>query len=232
MAQPKNDSKVSVERMRALLARWQQSLELHTRYLKLADAYYWHVQPWPPHERPAAWIVRLARQKVTELARALEEHCERGDRQFAVGLEQMVFLANLVGLQPAGRHVPLADPQTERREMLQTGDTTTREQARPRPPRASTRPARSTRSSSTTIRAVRAPSAVRAPVAANAPTPPSAAARQVIEDAVRLLQWGRKWHELGELIGRLHGRPPVGEARRTLRTHRAQIEAAAALAAR
>jgi hypothetical protein len=226
MAQPKDDSKVSVERMRALLARWQQSLELHTRYLKLADAYYWLVQPWPPHERPAAWVVRLAGQKVTELARALEEHCARGDRQFAVGLEQMVFLANLVGLQPAGRHVPLADPQTERREMLPTGDTTTREQARPRPARGSTRPARSARSSSTTIRAVRTASA------ASAPTSPSAAARQVIEDAVRLLQWGRKWHELGELIGRLHGRPSVGEARRTLRMHRAQIEAAATLAAR
>jgi hypothetical protein len=49
----------------------------------------------------------------------------------------------------------------------------------------------------------------------------------VIEDAIRLLQWGRKWHELGELISRLAERPPVGEARRILRTHRAQIEAAA-----
>ena len=221
MAQPKDDSKVSVERMRALLARWQQSLELHTRYLKLADAYYWHVQPWPPHERPIAWVVRLARQKVTELARSLEEHCARGDRQFAVGLEQMVFLANLVGLQPAERHVPLADPQTERREMLQSGDTATREQPRPRPARAGARQARSSRSS-TAMRAARAANV------ASAPTPLNAAARQVIEDAVRLLQWGRKWHELGELIGRLHGRPSVGEARRILRTNRAQIEAAVA----
>ncbi len=222
MAHSKDDSKISVERMRALLARWQQSLELHTRYLKLADAYYWHVQPWPPHERPAAWVVRLARQKITELTRALEEHCGRGDRQFAVGLEQMVFLANLVGLQPAGRHVPLADPQTERREMLQSGDTTTRE--RPRPPRGGTRQPRSARSS-TTLRALRAAGSAGA---ASAPAAPSPAARQVMEDAVRLLQWGRKWHELGELISRLHGRPAVGEARRALRAHRAQIEAAAA----
>src|SRR5258708_24909095 len=196
MAHSKDDSKISVERMRALLARWQQSLELHTRYLKLADAYYWHVQPWTPHERPAAWVVRLARQKVTELTRALEEHCGRGDRQFAVGLEQMVFLANLVGLQPAGRHVPLADPQTERREMLQSGDTATREQARPRPPRGGARQARSGRSS-TTLRALRAASSASAAgsasaaSAASAPAAPSAAARQVIEDAVRLLQWGR-----------------------------------------
>jgi hypothetical protein len=71
MAQSKDDSLVSVERVRALLARWLQSLELHARYLKLPDAYYWHVQPWPVHERPQAWVVRLARQKVTELARSL-----------------------------------------------------------------------------------------------------------------------------------------------------------------
>jgi len=219
MAQPKDDSRISVERMRALLARWQQSLELHARYLKLPDAYYWHVQPWPVHERPLAWVVRLARQKVTELVRSLEEHCARGDRQFAVGLEQMVFLANLVGLQPAGRHIPLADPQAERREMLQTADTGTREQPRARPARAAARPARAARGNTTTVRAPRATSAA---------APPNAAARQVIEDGVRLLQWGRRWHELGELISRLQGRPAVGEARRILRAHRAQIEAAAA----
>ncbi|HLQ12012.1 MAG TPA: hypothetical protein VK130_02040 [Steroidobacteraceae bacterium] len=219
MAQPKDDSRVSVERMRALLARWLQSLELHARYLKLPDAYYWHVQPWPVHERPLPWVVRLARQKATELLRALEEHCGRGDRQFAVGLEQMVFLANLVGLQPAGRHVPLADPQAERREMLQTADTATREAPRPRAPRASARAARATRGNTTTI---------RTPRAASVPTPPNAAARVVIEDAVRLLQWGRRWHELGELISRLHGRPAVGDARRILRAHRAQIEVDAA----
>ena len=220
MAPSKDDSLVSVERMRALLARWQQSLELHARYLRLPDAYYWHVQPWPVHDRPLAWVVRLARQKVTELARSLEEHCARGDRQFAVGLEQMVFLANLVGLQPAGRHVPLADPQTERREMLQTADTATREAPRPRTARASARATRTARGNTTTV---------RAPRVASAAVPPNAATRQVIEDAVRLLQWGRRWHELGELVARLHGRPAVGEARRILRANRAQIETTAAV---
>jgi hypothetical protein len=118
MAQPLDDTKASSERMRTLLARWQQSLELHTRYLQLDDAHYRHVQPWPAHERPAAWIVQLARQKVAELARALAEHSTRGDSEFAAGLEQMVFLANLVGLQPAGRHIPFADPQNEQREIM------------------------------------------------------------------------------------------------------------------
>ena len=210
MALSKQDPQANAERMRALLARWQQSLELHTRYLKLDDAHYWHVQPWPPHERPVAWIVQLARQKVAELARSLAEHSARGDFEFAMGLEQMVFLANLVGLQPAGRHLPLADPQNEQREIISPADSATREMPKLRVTRAST--------------TVRAPRATRA--VATAPAI-DGVARQVIEDAVRLLQWGRKWHELGELISRLSERPSVGEARRILRTHRTQIEAAA-----
>jgi hypothetical protein len=223
MAQPPDDAKAIAERMRVLLARWQQSLELHTRYLQLDDAHYWHVQPWPPHERPAAWIVQLARQKVAELARALAEHTTRGDTQFATGLEQMVFLANLVGLQPAGRHIPFADPQNEQREIMPPTDSATREMPRPRPPRPAARTPRAARNG--------AASAASATVKVPRPDPgapaASPAALQVIEDAIRLLQWGRKWHELGELISRLAERPPVGEARRILRTHRAQIEAAA-----
>lgn len=223
MAPPPDDTTASAERMRALLARWQQSLELHSRYLQLDDAHYWHVQPWPPHERPAAWIVQLARQKVAELARALAEHTTRGDTRFAAGLEQMVFLANLVGLQPAGRHIPFADPQNEQREIMPPADTATREMPRPRPPRPAARAARAARNGAASA----ASATVKMPRPDPGAPPASPAARQVIEDAVRLLQWGRKWHELGELISRLAERPSVGEARRILRTHRAQIETAA-----
>jgi len=249
MAAPPEDPEVSAERMRMLLARWRQSLELHTRYLQLDDAHYWHVQPWPPHERPVPWIVQLARQKTAELARSLEESCARGDHALAVSLEQMAFLANLVGLQPAGRHIPLADPQNEQREVMATEDSTTREMPRSRSARHPVRAPRANRnappaaaSATSTVR-MPAPAVSRASGASGAsgagaaaapaapPTartpPPSAAARQVMEDAARLLQWGRKWHELGELISRLSDRPPIGEARRILRTYRAQIEASA-----
>ena len=224
MARPPDDPKINAERVAALLARWQTSLELHTRYLALDDARYWHVQPWPPHERPAAWIVQLARQKVAELARALAERCVRGDFAFAVGLEQMLFLANLVGLQPAGRHLPLADPQNEQADVLPRPDPGTADTRRPRTARHSGR-----------ARGMRAPPAASragrnsVPDNSSEALPPlSAAARPVVEDAVRLLQWGRKWHELGELIARLPQRPTVGDTRRILRTHRARIEAAAA----
>jgi hypothetical protein len=222
MARPPDDPKINAERVRALLSRWQLSLELHTRYLALDDAHYWHVQPWPPHERPAAWIVQLARQKVAELARALAERSSRGDFGFALGLEQMLFLANLVGLQPAGRHLPLADPQNEQSEVLPAPDPSTADTRRSRSGRVSTRARGIRASASTPGRAARPPTTVPAPPAA---PPLSAAARPIVEDAVRLLQWGRKWHELGELIARLPQRPTVGETRRILRTHRARIEA-------
>jgi hypothetical protein len=47
----------------------------------------------------------------------------------------------------------------------------------------------------------------------------------VIADAVRLLGWGRQWHELAEMIARLSERPVPSEIRRILRTYRTQIDA-------
>jgi hypothetical protein len=49
----------------------------------------------------------------------------------------------------------------------------------------------------------------------------------VIADAVRLIGWGRQWHELVELIGRFAERPSATEIRRILRENRAAIEKAA-----
>jgi hypothetical protein len=47
----------------------------------------------------------------------------------------------------------------------------------------------------------------------------------VIADAVRLLGWGKQWHELAEMIARLSERPSPSEIRRILRTYRDQIDA-------
>lgn len=47
----------------------------------------------------------------------------------------------------------------------------------------------------------------------------------VVADAVRLLKWGREWHELTELIARMAERPAAAEVRRILRTHKSRIEA-------
>jgi hypothetical protein len=48
--------------------------------------------------------------------------------------------------------------------------------------------------------------------------------KSVVADAVRLLGWGRKWHELPDLISRMADRPPTAEIRRILREHKAVID--------
>jgi hypothetical protein len=50
------------------------------------------------------------------------------------------------------------------------------------------------------------------------------AREQVIADAARLVQWGRKWYELPELIARMAGRPPLSEVRKILKDNKAAIE--------
>jgi hypothetical protein len=47
---------------------------------------------------------------------------------------------------------------------------------------------------------------------------------QVIADAARLVQWGRKWYELAELIARMADRPPLPEVRRLLKDNKTAIE--------
>ena len=52
---------------------------------------------------------------------------------------------------------------------------------------------------------------------------------QIVSDAVRLLKWGRQWHELASAISRIADRPGVVEVRKCLRTYKSEIERAAAL---
>jgi hypothetical protein len=54
---------------------------------------------------------------------------------------------------------------------------------------------------------------------------PSAAVReQVIADAVRLVQWGRKWYELAEIIAAMADRPHLTDVRRILKDNKAVID--------
>ena len=56
------------------------------------------------------------------------------------------------------------------------------------------------------------------------PPPPGSIDGQVLADAVRLIKWGRAWHELAEAIARIADRPGVVEVRKILRTHKLEIE--------
>jgi len=265
-------------KLEALLERWQTSLDLHARYAALDEARYWHVQPWPKHERPQRWIIQLARKRILALKRVVAQRISEGDADFVEGIETMAFLASLVGLTSVERVIPLATHETERREVLDANpdDTELRpspEAARPRAtPVAETartrlvenrrsaehgaRTGEHKRSAETTrqmpvlpnskperLQAAQraaprapAPAPVRRepkreaqrPVAAKArklPTTITPAEHVVIADAVRLLGWGRQWHELAEMIVRLAERPSPSEIRRILRTYREHIDA-------
>jgi hypothetical protein len=136
-----------------------------------------------------------------------------------------------------------------------SSDDTTREMPRikvaaaaavPAPARAATAPARASAAPARTAPAPAAPTAKRtdgakapARVAAPAParaaaaatksTAPSAEVRgKIIKDAIRLLKWGKSWHELAELIERIAERPSAAEIRKVLRANRSEIEAKAA----
>jgi hypothetical protein len=72
------------------------------------------------------------------------------------------------------------------------------------------------------------PGAKGASAAHSAHSGPSDAAReQVVADAARLVQWGRKWYELPELIARMAGRPTLPDVRRILKENKAAIDAKA-----
>ncbi|MFC4314845.1 hypothetical protein ACFPN2_37630 [Steroidobacter flavus] len=80
------------------------------------------------------------------------------------------------------------------------------------------------------------PAAVQAAKPAAKPAPAPEASKpaapldlkgKIIADAVRLLKWGKPWHELAELIARIAERPSAAEIRKVLRNHKAEIEKAA-----
>jgi len=203
------------QRLLELLDLWLRSLELHLEYTSLDDASYAQIRDWPPHQRPGRWILDLAKEKTVGLKAQVEERIKMGDVKFAEALETMTFLANLVGLQHIERFIPLAEAQaTTQAPPSGSGATATREM----PKFARARP-----------KTARTPSRTAAKTAGNAPakapaSAPLARTEQVLADAERLLQWGRKWYELAELIARMADRPPLPEVRRILKEHKAALD--------
>jgi hypothetical protein len=71
-----------------------------------------------------------------------------------------------------------------------------------------------------------APRRPAAPVPPPKPAAPLDMNGKILADAVRLLKWGKSWHELPELIERIGERPPASEIRKLLRARKADIEKA------
>ena len=235
------------QRLLELLGRWLESLELHTKYSSLDDDSYWQIQPWSEHQRPTRWIVDLAKQKTMALRAQVEQRAKAGDTQFSDSLELMAFLANLVGAEHIERFIPVAEARNERditpKAPDRVSDSTIQQPAgitatREMPKFAGSKRAPPPPSTSQVARNERRPAAVAKP-APKAPAKPAAkktaaqperaaaadAARdQVVADAARLVQWGRKWFELPELIARMADRPPLPEVRRILKENKVAIE--------
>jgi len=235
------------QRLLELLGRWLESLELHSKYSSLDDDSYWKVQPWSEHQRPTRWIVDLAKQKTVALRAQVEQRAKAGDSQFSDALELMAFLANLVGAEHIERFIPVAEARNERdlsskpadrasdSTIQQTGTASvTREMPkflgakRAPPPPSTTQVARNERKPAVVVKpAPRAPAKVppkKPPAQAERAGPSEAARDQVITDAARLVQWGRKWFELPELIARMADRPSLPDVRRILKENKVAIE--------
>jgi hypothetical protein len=234
------------QRLLELLGRWLESLELHTKYSSLDDDSYWNVQPWSEHQRPTRWIIDLAKQKTVALRAQVEQRAKAGDTQFSDALELMAFLANLVGAEHIERFIPVAEARNERDLSAKTAErgsdstiqqpatiTATREMPkflgnkRTPQPQATAQVARNERKTAAVVKPAPRPAARPAPKKAAAPerSGPSETARdQVVADAARLVQWGRKWFELPELIARMADRPSLPDVRRILKENKAAIE--------
>ena len=234
------------KRVEELLDRWLASVELHLRYLKLDDAAYARAETWPKHQRPNALVVNLARTRLLDLKRHLNERRDAGDVKFAESLELMSFLTSLLGTEHIERFIPLATGKAP-----DAGMSATVEQPRLRavtkaaPNQGSTGAApvsakathagaapksstgshkRPTRSRTPTV-AASAPQPAARPATAKASltAPTDAMTRQVIADAVRMLEWGREWPALAGLIARMADRPSETAIWKILRAYRADI---------
>jgi hypothetical protein len=235
------------QRLLELLGRWLESLELHAKYSSLDDDSYWNVQPWSEHQRPTRWIIDLAKQKTLALRAQVEQRAKSGDTQFSDALELMAFLANLVGAEHIERFIPIAEARNERDLSSKAADrgsdstiqqptatiTATREMPkflgakRAPQPQATAQVARNERKTAAVVKPAPRPAAKPAPKKPSSPerTGASEAARdQVVADAARLVQWGRKWFELPELIARMADRPSLPDVRRILKENKAAIE--------
>ena len=200
------------QRLLDLLDKWLGSLELHLKYAALDDVAYSQVQPWPEHQRPSRWILDLAKQKAGALRAQVEERVKLGDAAFADSLELMTFLANLLGAEHIERFIPLADADTERVPGTASDDSATGTREMPK----------------LALYQQREPEPAGTPQVARTERKAAAVAdgmhERVIADAARLVQWGRKWYELAELISAMADRPSLIEVRRILIDNKTVIE--------
>jgi hypothetical protein len=199
-----------------------------------------------PSSAPAAVPTAAAPPAVarTPLARAAPEVRAAPEPRPApeVHAASVVLVAPTIPSMPPAPVIPVTPPTASANEtkvvpVTESGELralsaaldATREMPRPvvrQPPRADDT-VETPRAKPDTRKATRRESKPRAQPERSASAKETSAkdvSAMVVADAVRLIVWGRKWHELVELIGRFADRPSATEIRRILRENRASIE--------
>ena len=138
---------------------------------------------------------------------------------------------------PDGAARPPADAATGTREMPKflaakrapppagTAQVARTERKAPVPAKPAAKPA--SRQPAKLVRPSGKPALKTTPAPSERGGPTDVARAQVIADAARLVQWGRKWYELPELIARMADRPTLPEVRRILKENKSTIDAKA-----
>ena len=144
----------------------------------------------------------LFTQRLAALKRIVQSRLAAGDPSLSEALELMAFLSNLVGAEHLERRIPQAEPASDA-----AGTTPAVKKAAPA--------ARKRSRTAAANGAVPDKAAPRAKPTAN---------ENVVTDAVRLLSWGKAWHELPEAIERMADRPNATEVRKILKLAREDIE--------
>jgi hypothetical protein len=192
-------------------AKFSDSLELMTFLANLVGAE--HIERFIP-------LANADTERAVVLAPP-EGQPDSGPANAATGTREMPkFVVSKPRTPPAAGTAEVA--RTERR----TADVKVATKVGPKPPAnpapadevevtkpSSTRAADAARSSNTE----QTPDATR-------DLSPAAVHEQVIADAARLVQWGRKWYELAELIASMADRPSLIDVRRILKDNKTVIE--------
>jgi hypothetical protein len=180
-------------------SRFAESLELMAFLANLVGIQ--HIQRFVPLADPTREVASASMSQTVEAPIPAKPVPARAR---PVGDEATREMPRLKPAAPSARTVALAKPAPSARAPLPAAPT-------PRP-----EPAR--------------PAARAAAPKQDAPARPITAdlKNKMIADAVRLLKWGKPWHELAELIGRIADRPSVTEIRKFLRANKADIESKAA----
>ncbi len=175
--------------------------------------------------RGQSWITQVLTEIDTD--RQLTQHKDAGDTAFAESLELMSFLTSLLGSEHIDRFIPLATAKAV--DTAASGTVVQPKTRAPPRPRAATGQSgvhRQLASQKPATSAKQAPTQ-RASGSAKATSPIDARTRQVLTDAVRLLEWGREWPAIAGLIARMADRPSEKDVWQILRAHRAEILAKA-----